>query len=197
MANPPKETRGRAAAIRAAGIVAFEAPRRAAPPPQRAAVIVEARDHGEVADQLREAKIDQLSDSFLSVEGDVASIVQLTQLRQVRRVQTKKVAQMHLDAALPEIGLVAPQAGRARSSRTAPVCLSALSIPDSTSRIRCSAMPTASCGLRRYSIRRRGTARCCRGRGDACVSAGCVKVGAHESGQGLRDFDVAGAEADR
>jgi hypothetical protein len=111
MANAPKENRGRAAAIRAAGMLAFDAPRRAAPPPQRAAVIVEARDPGEVADRVGDAKIEQLSENFLSVEGDVGNIANVTQLPQVRRVQTKKVSQMHLNEALPDIGLIAPQAG--------------------------------------------------------------------------------------
>jgi subtilisin family serine protease len=111
MANPPKETRGRAAAIRAVGMLAFEAPRRAAPAPQRAAVIVQARDPGAVADRVGDAKIEQLSESFLSVEGDVGSVANITQLPEVRRVQTKKLSQMHLNEALPDIGLIAPQAG--------------------------------------------------------------------------------------
>jgi len=110
MANPPKQIRARTAAIRAAGVLAFDAPRRAAPTPQ-VAVIVEARDPDAIAKRVRDARVNQLSHSFLSVEGDVGSIAQLTQLPEVRRVQTKKRSQMHLDAALPDIGLIAPQAG--------------------------------------------------------------------------------------
>jgi len=34
-------------------------------------------------------------------------------------------------------------------------------------------------------------------RGEAGVSAGCVEVAAHETGEGIGDFDVAGSEADR
>jgi subtilisin family serine protease len=110
MANAPKETRERRVAIRAAGILALRSPRRAAPRPQ-AAVIVETHDAGQVADRAGNAKVERLSETFLSVEGDVDTVAELTALEQVRHVQTKKRSQMHLDAALPDIGLIAPQAG--------------------------------------------------------------------------------------
>jgi subtilisin family serine protease len=97
-------------AARAAGFV--PAPGREPELGPQAAVLVEAADAAAVADRLGDgATVDQLSDRFLSVHGDLTKLAALTEVPQVRRVQTKKVSQPHLDAVLPDIGLTAPAAG--------------------------------------------------------------------------------------
>ena len=74
--------------------------------------IVEARNAHALADRVaHHAEVDQLSENFLSVRADADTLAELSRAAQVRRVQTKKVAQPHLDAALPDVGLVAPNTG--------------------------------------------------------------------------------------
>jgi subtilisin family serine protease len=95
---------------RAAGFVPSDADR--LEPSRRAAVLVEARDTDAVTEALGDGTdVHRLSETFLSVQGDVAAVAALTEIPQVRRVQTKKVSQPHLDAVLPDIGLAAPAAG--------------------------------------------------------------------------------------
>ena len=108
------ETRGRDVrplmSARAAGFV--PSPRGEPEAGPRAAVLVEARDAAAVTDLLGDrAEVDRLSENFLSVQADVTKLAALTEVPQVRRVQTKKVSQPHLDAVLPDIGLAAPAAG--------------------------------------------------------------------------------------
>jgi subtilisin family serine protease len=112
MANAPRETRARTAAVRAMGLVAFDGSRRAIAPPPQAAVIVEAPDPDKIADRLGDATINRLSDNFLSVQGDVDVVAGIAGLQDVRRVQTKKLSQLHLDNVLPDIGLAAPPGPR-------------------------------------------------------------------------------------
>jgi subtilisin family serine protease len=112
MAHQRKETRVRTAALHAAGASFAKTKQKSALTHlERSAVIVETHDAGYVADRVQNAKVTQLSEDFLSVEASVDSVVELSRLDQVRRVQTKKVSQLRLDAALPDIGLIAPQAG--------------------------------------------------------------------------------------
>lgn len=111
MAYQPHQARARTAAIRAAGLASAESVQDAAAPLERISVIVEARSAADVADRVRNAEVRQLSESFLAVDGPVDSITDLVALPQVRRVQTKKVTQPHLDLSLPDIGLLAPETG--------------------------------------------------------------------------------------
>ncbi|WP_175551713.1 S8 family serine peptidase [Geodermatophilus amargosae] len=100
------------AAARASGITSAEPEqewRNGVP----AAAIVEARDAAGVADRVKgDGEVLRLSQNFLSVRADVETLARLTEVAEVRRVQTKKLSQPHLDAALPDIGLVAPQTGQ-------------------------------------------------------------------------------------
>jgi subtilisin family serine protease len=77
------------------------------------AALVETRDVGAVVDRLggAEVEVEQLSPSIVSVQADASVLVGLSALREVRRVQSKKLAQPHLDLALPDIGLRVDQAG--------------------------------------------------------------------------------------
>ena len=77
------------------------------------AALVETRDVGAVVDRLGGAgvEVEQLSPSIVSVQADASVLVGLSALREVRRVQSKKLAQPHLDLALPDIGLRVDQAG--------------------------------------------------------------------------------------
>ncbi|MGY1727833.1 S8 family serine peptidase [Geodermatophilus sp. SYSU D01062] len=112
-AHEPPGLRARVAAARAAGITTAEpeeSPESVTGPP--AAAIVETANASEVAQAMSaDAEVEELSDSFLSVRANVATLARLSQRPDVQRLQTKKLAQVHLDAALPDIGLAAPQPG--------------------------------------------------------------------------------------
>lgn len=77
------------------------------------AALVETRNADAVAAHLGGdgTAVEQLSPSILSVQADAGVLVGLSTLREVSRVQSKKLAQPHLDLALPDIGLRADQAG--------------------------------------------------------------------------------------
>jgi subtilisin family serine protease len=103
------EARARMATPRASGLTA------AADDQGRptSAAIVETRDAAAVADRLEGAavEVEPLSTNFVSVQADASVLAELSTLPQVRRVQSKKMAQPHLDLALPDIGLRADQGG--------------------------------------------------------------------------------------
>jgi subtilisin family serine protease len=107
-ARPPR-TRARLSAPRSSGMTAV-ADGQGRP---TTAALVETRDAQAVIDRLADAavEVEQLSPNILSVQADAGVLVGLTTLPQVRRVQSKKVAQPHLDLALPDIGLRADQNG--------------------------------------------------------------------------------------
>ena len=110
-AAQPPETRARQAAPRAAGFTAAPDDRQGSIASPTAA-IVETRNAAAVTDRLGDvAEIEQLSANFVSVRADANALAALSELPQVRRVQTKKLAQPHLDAALPDIGLRSDQGG--------------------------------------------------------------------------------------
>lgn len=102
-------TRARLAAPRASGLTAM-ADDQGRP---TTAALVETRDVNAVTDHLGDAvvEVEQLSPSILSVQADASVLVGLSALREVRRVQSKKLAQPHLDLALPDIGLRADELG--------------------------------------------------------------------------------------
>jgi subtilisin family serine protease len=77
------------------------------------AALVETRNIEAVTDRLGGAavEVEQLSPNILSVQADAGVLMGLATVPQVRRVQTKKLSQPHLDLALPDIGLRADQVG--------------------------------------------------------------------------------------
>lgn len=98
------------AAARAAGVTSAESTRGDALP--LTAAIVETADEdaatalaGRVGDG--GAEVERLSDRFLSVRAEPDVLLALADRGDVRRVQTKKLAQPHLDAVLPDVGLPA------------------------------------------------------------------------------------------
>jgi subtilisin family serine protease len=69
-------------------------------------VIVETREVDAIAEKVGDgAEIEKLSETFTSVRADVDDLLALAQDSRVRRVQTKKTSQPHLDAVGPDIGL--------------------------------------------------------------------------------------------
>lgn len=107
-ARPPR-TRARLSAPRSSGMTAV--PDGQGRP--TTAALVETRDAQAVIDRLAGSavEVEHLSPNILSVQADASVLVGLTALPQVRRVQSKKMAQLHLDLALPDIGLRADQSG--------------------------------------------------------------------------------------
>ena len=76
------------------------------------AAIVETGNAAAVVERLDgAAEVEQLSANFVSVRADAGVLAELSALPQVRRVQSKKLAQPHLDLAMPDIGLRADQGG--------------------------------------------------------------------------------------
>lgn len=75
--------------------------------------LVETRNAEGIADRLAgsAAEVESLSPNILSVRADANVLVGLAALPQVRRVQSKKLAQPHLDLALPDVGLRANALG--------------------------------------------------------------------------------------
>ena len=103
------QTRARLATPRASGLTAV--PDDQGRPTSTA--LVETRNAEAVADRLAGtgAEVESLSPNILSVRADAKVLVGVAALPQVRRVQSKKLAQPHLDLALPDIGLRANALG--------------------------------------------------------------------------------------